>query len=113
MRLLPVDKKCSLRGETLKKAIQEDLEKGLIPCYVVATLGTTSTCAFDNLDEIGPICKEHNIWLHVDAAYAGKYLCQCSNLLHPNYTFLISFTFLFHTRCNTLRLFHISLLKYF
>lgn len=72
MRLLPVDDKCSLRGETLKKAIQEDLEKGLIPCYVVATLGTTGTCAFDNIDEIGPICKEYNIWLHIDAAYAGN-----------------------------------------
>lgn len=71
MRLLPVDDKCSLRGETLKKAIEEDLEKGLIPCYVVATLGTTGTCAFDNLDEIGLICKKYNVWLHVDAAYAG------------------------------------------
>ncbi|XP_050453824.1 aromatic-L-amino-acid decarboxylase-like [Cataglyphis hispanica] len=84
MRLLPVDKKCSLRGETLKKAIQEDLEKGLIPCYVVATLGTTGTCAFDNLDEIGPICKEYNIWLHVDAAYAGAaFIC-------PEFRYLMS-----------------------
>lgn len=73
MRLLPVDDKCSLRGETLKKAIEEDLEKGLIPCYVIATLGTTGTCAFDNLDELGPICKKYNMWLHVDAAYAGRY----------------------------------------
>lgn len=72
MRLLAVDDNCSLRGEILKKAIQDDLEKGFIPCYVVATLGTTGTCAFDNIDEIGPICKEYNIWLHIDAAYAGN-----------------------------------------
>ena len=72
MRLLPVDDKCSLRGETLKKAMQEDMEKGLIPCYVVATLGTTSTCAFDNMNEIGLICKEYDMWLHIDAAYAGR-----------------------------------------
>ncbi|CAL1678950.1 unnamed protein product [Lasius platythorax] len=84
IRLLPVDNKCSLRGETLKKAIQEDREKGLIPCYVVATLGTTGTCAFDNLDEIGPICKEHNIWLHIDAAYAGAaFIC-------PEFRYLMS-----------------------
>lgn len=84
MRLLPVDDKCSLRGETLKKAIEEDLEKGLIPCYVVATLGTTSTCAFDNLDEIGPICKEFNMWLHIDAAYAGAaFVC-------PEFRYLMS-----------------------
>lgn len=72
MRLLPTDEKCSLRGETLLQAIEKDINDGLIPCYVVATLGTTGTCAFDNLDEIGPICNEHHIWLHIDAAYAGE-----------------------------------------
>lgn len=72
MRLLPTDDKCVLRGETLLKAVKEDLEKGLIPCCVISTLGTTGTCAFDKLDELGPICNEYNMWLHVDAAYAGK-----------------------------------------
>lgn len=49
---------------------------------MISTLGTTGTCAFDKLDELGPICKEYNMWLHVDAAYAGKsilvryYLCS-------------------------------------
>ncbi|XP_076663371.1 aromatic-L-amino-acid decarboxylase [Andrena cerasifolii] len=71
MKLLSTDDKCELRGETLLKAIKEDLEKGLIPCCVVATLGTTGTCAFDNLEELGPICNEYSIWLHIDAAYAG------------------------------------------
>ncbi|XP_076643376.1 aromatic-L-amino-acid decarboxylase [Halictus rubicundus] len=84
MRLLPTDEKCSFRGETLLKAIKEDLEKGLIPFYVVATLGTTGTCAFDNLEELGPICNEHNVWLHVDAAYAGAaFVC-------PEYRHLMS-----------------------
>lgn len=73
MRLLPVDEKCSLRGATLLEMMKKDREAGLIPCYVVATLGTTGTCAFDNLEEIGPICKENNMWLHIDAAYAGIY----------------------------------------
>jgi aromatic-L-amino-acid decarboxylase len=71
IRLLPVDDKCSLRGETLQAAVEEDMKKGLIPCYVVATLGTTITCGFDNLEELGPICKKYNMWLHIDAAYAG------------------------------------------
>lgn len=39
---------------------------------VVATLGTTSVCSFDNLDEIGVVCQKEGVWLHVDAAYAGK-----------------------------------------
>ncbi|XP_054014494.1 aromatic-L-amino-acid decarboxylase-like [Hylaeus anthracinus] len=84
MKLVPPDDKYSLRGETLLKAIKEDLENGLIPCYVVATLGTTGTCAFDNLQELGPICNEYNIWLHVDAAYAGAaFVC-------PEYRYLMS-----------------------
>jgi aromatic-L-amino-acid decarboxylase len=71
MRLLETDKDGRMTGPILAKAIAEDLAKGLIPCYVVATLGTTGTCAFDCLETLGPICNENNIWLHVDAAYAG------------------------------------------
>lgn len=72
MRLLPTDDKCRLRGATLEQAIMSDTKKGLIPCYVVATLGTTGTCAFDCLEELGPICNREQLWLHVDAAYAGS-----------------------------------------
>ncbi|KAL2728010.1 aromatic-L-amino-acid decarboxylase-like [Vespula maculifrons] len=76
MKLLPTDNNCSLRGETLLRAIEKDLKDGLIPCYVCATLGTTGTCAFDNLEEIGPICNQYEIWLHIDAAYAGAaFIC--------------------------------------
>ncbi|KAJ8939240.1 hypothetical protein NQ318_015198, partial [Aromia moschata] len=71
MRLLPTDKHGSLRGHTLEEAIKKDKESGLIPCCVVATLGTTGTCAFDNLEELAKICSREGIWLHVDAAYAG------------------------------------------
>lgn len=62
----------SLESEEVVKAINQDKENGLIPFFFVATLGTTSTCAFDNLVEIGPIASENNLWLHIDAAYAGS-----------------------------------------
>ncbi|XP_001603679.1 aromatic-L-amino-acid decarboxylase [Nasonia vitripennis] len=75
-RLLETDSKHQLRGETLADAIRADKEKGLIPFYVVATLGTTCSCTFDRLDELGPICNSEEIWLHVDAAYAGSaFIC--------------------------------------
>jgi aromatic-L-amino-acid decarboxylase len=64
----------SLAPEKLKKAIEEDIENGFIPCCVVATLGTTGTTAIDPLKPIGAICKENGIWLHVDAALAGTAL---------------------------------------
>ncbi|XP_046470775.1 aromatic-L-amino-acid decarboxylase [Neodiprion pinetum] len=75
-RLLDVDQKYKLRGDTLADAIREDREKGLIPFYVVATLGTTCSCAFDNLEEIGAVSNREQVWLHVDAAYAGSaFIC--------------------------------------
>lgn len=65
-----------LYGETLEAAIKEDLAAGLIPFYIVATLGTTNSCAFDRLDEIGPIGNKYDVWVHVDAAYAGSaFIC--------------------------------------
>lgn len=76
MKDLPTDENLSLRGDVLKKAIMEDRRNKKFPFYVVATLGTTNSCAFDNLLEIGKVCKEENIWLHVDAAYAGAaFIC--------------------------------------
>ncbi|XP_076271335.1 3,4-dihydroxyphenylacetaldehyde synthase 2-like [Rhynchophorus ferrugineus] len=76
MRLLPTNEHGQLTAETLQEAINKDREAGMIPCYLVANLGTTPTCAFDNLEELGPICKREKVWLHVDAAYAGTaFIC--------------------------------------
>ncbi|TDH16876.1 hypothetical protein EPR50_G00002690 [Perca flavescens] len=76
IRFLPTDEQLSLKGDTLKQAIQEDRRRGLVPFMLCATLGTTGVCAFDNLSELGPVCAEEGLWLHVDAAYAGSaYFC--------------------------------------
>ncbi|XP_053722191.1 histidine decarboxylase [Synchiropus splendidus] len=76
IRFLPTDEKLSLRGEALKQAIDEDRMNGLVPFLLCATLGTTGVCAFDKLSELGPVCAEEGLWLHVDAAYAGSaYFC--------------------------------------
>ncbi|OQV22629.1 Aromatic-L-amino-acid decarboxylase [Hypsibius exemplaris] len=75
-RGLPTDEEQSLRGSSLAQAIEEDRAAGLIPFYVLATSGTTPHCAFDNLTELGAICQAEELWLHVDAAYAGSaFIC--------------------------------------
>ncbi|KAK1134068.1 hypothetical protein K0M31_011853 [Melipona bicolor] len=77
LRILEPDEKSVLRGETLRQAIEADVAEGYIPFFVSITLGTTACCSFDNLREIGPVCKKYSgVWLHVDAAYAGNsFIC--------------------------------------
>lgn len=61
-----------LRGATLQAALDEDRARGLEPFLLVATYGSTSSCAVDCLEEIAPIVRANpQLWLHVDAAYAG------------------------------------------
>ena len=64
----------SIDTQELKDSIIQDKKNGLVPCCVVATLGTTGTTAIDNLKVVGEICHENNVWLHVDAAMAGTAL---------------------------------------
>ncbi|CAG0882284.1 unnamed protein product [Darwinula stevensoni] len=76
MHLLETGESLTLTGAKLEEAVKEDLARGLIPCYVVATLGTTTTCAFDDILSIGPVCEKFGLWLHIDAAYAGAaFIC--------------------------------------
>lgn len=73
LRILDTDYEGRFRGDTLRRAIEADVADGLTPFFVSATLGTTGECAFDNIDEIGKVCKEFpTIWFNIDAAYAGS-----------------------------------------
>ncbi|PKI32488.1 hypothetical protein CRG98_047112 [Punica granatum] len=68
---------------SLKQAIATDIKEGLVPLYLCATVGTTSTSAVDPVKELCRVAEEHNVWVHVDAAYAGA-ACIC-----PEYRGLI------------------------
>lgn len=86
------DDECRLRGSILRQQVLEDKAKGLVPFFVVATLGTTSVCTFDDLFEIGLVCREFNLWLHVDAAYAGNsFVCPENRHLMRGIEFADSF----------------------
>lgn len=71
LRKIDTDDTYAMVPEKLEKAIILDKKKGKTPACVVATLGTTSSSALDPLLPIGAVCGRHDIWLHVDAAYAG------------------------------------------
>lgn len=71
IRLVPADEFQVFSGKQLAQAVKEDLAKGLIPTVCIATMGATGTCSYDDIESLATVCEEHNIWLHVDAAYAG------------------------------------------
>lgn len=113
LRKIPTDIHCVMHGEQLEIAMAEDRAKGLVPFFLVATLGTTPTvshhsnlhvrwctfvlflqCAFDDLVSVGRVCQKENLWMHVDAAYAGSaFLCPEYQYLLNGIEFAESFNF--------------------
>ncbi len=71
LRRVASDEAFRMDTAALERAIEEDREEGILPLGVVATLGTTSTTSVDPVDEIAELAEEHDLWLHVDAAYGG------------------------------------------
>ena len=83
LRLIEVDKNFAMRPDALAQQIAADRRAGLTPCFVCATIGTTSSNAIDPLPEIGRICRENNIWFHVDAAMSGT-AALCPEFRHTH-----------------------------
>src|SRR6266849_1015304 len=71
LRLIEVDETFAMRPDALARQIDADKLAGLAPCFVCATVGTTSSNAMDPVNEIGEICRQYKVWLHVDAAMSG------------------------------------------
>ncbi|PKQ69306.1 pyridoxal phosphate-dependent decarboxylase family protein [Raineya orbicola] len=68
---VPCDEHFAIRTDLLEKLIEADWQDDKKPLCIVATLGTTSSTAFDDLEKLSEIAQKHHLWLHVDAAYAG------------------------------------------
>jgi len=71
IRVVEVDADLAMSPRALAQRLERDVARGFTPVLVCATIGTTSTTAIDPLAALGPICQQHGVWLHVDAAYAG------------------------------------------
>ena len=74
--LSSVDDAFSMRGDFLRVVLDECKKDGLEPFYHTPTLGTTSTCAADNFEEVSQALQAGPIWVHVDAALAGNALVR-------------------------------------
>jgi aromatic-L-amino-acid decarboxylase len=65
----------ALTGQQLRQKLEELTVKGLHPYYLTVSIGTTNTCAVDELESIAAVARDYpDIWIHCDAAYAGAAL---------------------------------------
>ena len=71
LRLIEVNENFAMRPGALESQVEADHRAGLKPCFVCATVGTTSSNAMDPIGPIGEIARKHDLWLHVDAAMSG------------------------------------------
>jgi glutamate/tyrosine decarboxylase-like PLP-dependent enzyme len=71
IRWIPVDANQKMNVDALRRQVELDRQAGDKPFLVVGTAGTVSTGAVDPLRAIGAICRELDLWFHVDGAYGA------------------------------------------
>ena len=71
VRTIRCDENLRLDVESLRRAIQDDLSKGLRPFCVVGSAGTVGTGVVDPLNDVADVAREFDLWFHVDGAYGA------------------------------------------
>jgi glutamate/tyrosine decarboxylase-like PLP-dependent enzyme len=71
IRWIPTDDALRTDVSALREALARDLAAGDLPIMVVGTAGSVSTGTVDPLIEIASVCKEADVWFHVDGAYGA------------------------------------------
>jgi aromatic-L-amino-acid decarboxylase len=72
LRLVPCDQNFAMRPEALEEVIRRDLARGMQPCAIVATTGSTTCTAIDPIEAVANVAERYGAWLHIDAAMAGS-----------------------------------------
>lgn len=74
IRKITLDTQFKISIDALKTQIKHDEHIGLTPFLMIANAGSTDVGSVDPLSQISVLCKSHEIWLHVDAAYGGFFM---------------------------------------
>ena len=67
-RKIPVKGDYTIDLDALKQAIKSDREAGYQPIAIVGNAGTINTGAIDDLNALADICKQEDLWFHIDGA---------------------------------------------
>lgn len=68
LRKIPVNDDYTINLEALKQAIATDRAAGFRPICVIGSAGTVNTGAIDDLNALADVCREEDLWFHVDGA---------------------------------------------
>jgi len=94
LRFIDCDQDYRMDPQSLENRILEDISNGCIPFFVSATIGTTSSNAIDPIKSIGKICRQHNLWFHVDGAMSGTAaLCPEHRYINDGLEYADSYNF--------------------
>ena len=74
IRIIAADEEFRMDMDALKEAVAQDLQAGRKPFAVIASAGTTNTGSVDPMKEIAALCREHDMWMHVDGAFGASAL---------------------------------------
>jgi len=67
-RKIPINDDFTMNLEALKQAITADREAGYRPICVIGSAGTVNTGAIDDLNALADLCRDEDLWFHVDGA---------------------------------------------
>ena len=71
IRWVATDDQQRLDPTALRQQIESDRTAGALPFMVIGTAGSVSTGAVDPLPTLAEICRELDVWFHVDGAYGA------------------------------------------
>ena len=71
LRWLPTDDECKIKINSLRKAVKEDIDKGMHPFCVIGNAGTVNSGAFDDFKALREVADKEDMWLHVDGAFGS------------------------------------------
>ena len=71
LRVVPTNSQIQMDVSALSELVKKDREAGYRPFCIAASAGTVNTGTIDPLHEIAALCREQNLWFHVDGAYGA------------------------------------------